>query len=328
MKEADDFKMDELLAAYLLGEATTEERTRVEQWLEESPDNRKRFDDFEHVWVESKAAALGLNLDADAALQRFHKGLPAARPQTKVFSFNSWMKAAAILLLVAGGSWVAYNYTSKPHLTEEAVAVSPATGIPVRQSATPSNNVAETTALPDAQQQTGNAEASVVSHVKNPLLLIDATVTGAMPAKYVASHPSLADNCKAENYVCNNTPCPLEVCILQKSDCNSDKPYTVSNCSVITPDEESGTLFYKDGERVAKQNCNMEVAEIRIKRISTGETIVLNENSHLSAQDAFEYITGQRKGEIVAGSFKEDCNSVAANYNLRISNQHGNLLFH
>lgn len=132
-------------------------------------------------------------------------------------------------------------------------------------------------------------------------------------------------NKNANGSVCNVTPCPIEICIVQSLKCKSVTASEVSTCSTIEPDQ-SGELVYKAFDR-KNANCNFSIKEIRIKRVSTGETIILTEHSNpVTAQDLFDYMTGQKKGDIVAGIFHTDCNNRSYENRLRVDNKFGDLI--
>ncbi len=324
MKGVNEFFMDELLAAYLAGQATVEEQRIVEDWIDASPANRKQFDDFKLIWNESKALVADLPVDADAAWMRF-QGL-VGKGSTKSIAFRpsyNWLKVAAVLLLLAGGALLTYRMSinkTVPMVAE--IAPVPAA---VRQVPPTINKALK---IEEKQEVIGSAaSAQAVTPVSPEPPVKEPAEYAPVIAKKIKKDPIPADDCKSKNFVCNSTPCPIEVCIVQKSNCSNDVPYSVYNCSVIRPDE-SGKLCYKAMDDKLYENCSLTVQEIRIKRLSTGETIVLNDRSRpVSAQDAFEYITGEKKGDIVAGVFHSDCNNVSKDYSLRIDNQYGNLLF-
>lgn len=109
---------DDLLVKYLLGEANTEEQTLVGNWINTNSDNKKYFDDFSLIWVESKKLAAQSTIDENEAWKRFKQRIdndgsgtatiiPLSRP-----SF-SWARAASLLLLVAVGGLLAYLFINR-----------------------------------------------------------------------------------------------------------------------------------------------------------------------------------------------------------------------
>jgi hypothetical protein len=147
------------------------------------------------------------------------------------------------------------------------------------------------------------------------------------PKKFLKSNYQVTFNSykRTKDFICNATPCPLEICIIQNIKCSDGGYTTESTCSMLEPDE-SGQLRYKAMDRITR-NCEATIQEIRIRQVNTGETIVLNDDSKTTAQDFFKYITGQKKGDILAGMFHTNCNNEADDCGLSIDN-HGQLIMH
>lgn len=104
--------MDELLAKYLLGEATNDEMQAIDEWVKTSEDNLKYFTHFKLIWETSELLKIESNLDADESWAEFkqlaNKNQPSAgiRPLRRPVS---WMKMAAIWLLVLGIAGILYT---------------------------------------------------------------------------------------------------------------------------------------------------------------------------------------------------------------------------
>jgi transmembrane sensor len=99
--------MDELIAKYLLGEATAAEVAEVERWVAENEANRKQFEHFRFLWDESRKLAAVSNADETLAWQRFKQKLevPAQQPGIVIslLKKNQWLKiAAAVAILLTG----------------------------------------------------------------------------------------------------------------------------------------------------------------------------------------------------------------------------------
>ncbi|TXI32009.1 MAG: hypothetical protein E6Q58_04525, partial [Niabella sp.] len=63
--------MDELIAKYLLAEGSEEENFQVEQWLKESQQNQKYFDQIQYIWNQSKQAEGRQIIDTNTAWEKF-----------------------------------------------------------------------------------------------------------------------------------------------------------------------------------------------------------------------------------------------------------------
>lgn len=128
-----------------------------------------------------------------------------------------------------------------------------------------------------------------------------------------------------KEFVCNSTPCPLEICIIQTIRCKDKPPAAVATCNTLEPDQ-ARQLHYKAPE-AGGTLCNVTVDEIRIRRVTTGETIVLNANSRPStAQELFDCITGAEKCNMLAGIFESDCDNEQRSHSLKIDNSMGSLI--
>ena len=116
-----------------------------------------------------------------------------------------------------------------------------------------------------------------------------------------------------------------EICIIQSVKCKkNDQPTAVSTCSVLEPDQ-SGQLRYKAFDKIAK-HCKATIEEITITKITTGETIVLNDHSTpTTAQNFFNHITGKKKGDVFAGMFHCDGNERIDDCGLTFNSSFGNL---
>lgn len=98
------YEIDELIAKVLADEATHDEQKAVETWLDESPANRKYFEDIKRIWSESSDAIESLAVDTDAAWQRVQQRIhePPKRLTVKWLSIANVMKIAAAVLILFG----------------------------------------------------------------------------------------------------------------------------------------------------------------------------------------------------------------------------------
>lgn len=100
---------DDILIKYLVGEATEEEKALVEAWIAASEENKKRYRDFQLLWVTSEKLALRSEVDENLAWSRFQQRLDEAKPSVKTKkSYWSWSKIAAGIILVSLGAWAAF----------------------------------------------------------------------------------------------------------------------------------------------------------------------------------------------------------------------------
>jgi ferric-dicitrate binding protein FerR (iron transport regulator) len=122
---------DDLLVKYLLGEASAEERQMVEEWMAADPANKKQYEDFKTIWDESKMLAAVSTVDEDAAWARFKKRVEGGREKVKGKGKKegvvrrmrpvSWLKLAALFILVAGAGLLGYQMFKESKIVELAV---------------------------------------------------------------------------------------------------------------------------------------------------------------------------------------------------------------
>ena len=223
-----------------------------------------------------------------------------------------WSYAAAIVLLLVGG------ICFMKHV--------PGTG---DKQETASHNGEYRTLVPEPDKnETNNPTTNDIVNGTPAVAVSDKQLPpikgdGSRALKKGYDH-SMVINYTAKDYICNNTPCPLQICISQMVQCPNVQPKPVSTCSTLEPDQ-SGQLHYRAHDSIAK-TCSLTVKEIEITSIATGETILLNENSSTTAQDVFNYITGKKKGDVLAGMFTSDCNHQKKKHGVRLNNKYGDLI--
>ncbi|MCD6013650.1 MAG: hypothetical protein K0Q79_3512 [Flavipsychrobacter sp.] len=319
---------EELLVKYLLDEASEAEQAQVQNWIGQSEENRKEYYRFKTIWEESRFVAASSTVDENAAWDKFKMRTRQQPVKTVALPGRyAWVKVAAALIILIGGSLLAYNnYFNDDNSTQITAANTNSNPVNVRLPHTDGgagNNIVQTqTVEDDALQQETTPVVTNMPASEKPVAEAKPTPTRFMEVTYQpplgkgTSHPS-------RKSICNATPCPLEICIIQKVKCPGDnEPAAISTCSVLEPDE-SGQLHYKSFEHITN-NCNNDIEEIRIRRVSTGETIVLNAHSRpATAKDFFSYINGEKKGDILAGMFHKDCNNRADDCGLIFNNDYG-----
>ena len=326
MKNEQNNIPDELLVKYLLGEASESEMQQVQLWIDSSINNKKYYSELEQAWHKSKGVAVKSEINADEAWERFK-----LRTQTRVISLTSnrrynWLKIAALMLLFIGSGATLFLIHQNSSITEKIAAI-PA---PILKTVTLDNNKEVVKNEPVSTDNSNNKKQITEenSNAKKQIAKAEKPNKRMKINEYkksVASNIRKVENAsnKTKGIICNGTPCPIEICITQTIKCNG-QPSTISTCSTLEPDQ-SGKLHYKTHDKIGK-HCTMSIDEITIKTISTGETIVLNANSKPStAQDFFKYITGQKKGGILAGVFHDNCNDDQ-DCGLRFDNNFGDLI--
>lgn len=326
MKKNQSSITDELLVKYLLNEAISDtEIAQVQQWLNESADNKKQFYELKLIWNQSKHTAVKSIVNTQDAWARFKLRIDnaASRPKTIPIPVNNykWLKIAAVLLLLAGGSWLAWQQNA----TRETRQLSAVQKVPVDHKKSTPLSLPENVPPPVVAV---NAKVATTA-VKQTAAIIKekrqhkAIAANKMPVNHTTTQ---TEHVGAKKYICNGTPCPLEICITQTVKCQNGQPAAYSTCSTLEPDQ-SGQISLKKFDNMAK-NCSVNVQEIKITRLTTGESIILNDNSSpATAQDLYNYITGQKKGDILAGIFHSDCDNELNDHILRFdNNNYGHLI--
>ncbi len=309
---------EDLLVKYLLNETSEAEQKQVSQWIDASDANKTRFDHLRLVWEESgKIAATG-TIDTDEAWARFKQRTNQPRRTLPAPVVYRWAKIAAAVLLLAGGSLVAWFIANREEPKVQVVQqTQPA---PANQQLstkdTPKLEQVAVTPVVVSQEKTANINNATRTQIVTHRAMAFNTKNKFLKHNYT---PGIFRYDRTKDFICNNTPCPIEICIKQTVKCPNGTTEDISTCSVLEPDE-SGQLRYKAFDRL-KHSCSTTVEEITIKRVSTGETIVLNADSKpATAQEFFSYITGQKKGDITAGIFHTDCNNNKDDCGLTFNN--------
>ena len=312
---------DELLADYLLGETSVAQTLLVENWVKASASNHAYFQQFRQAWQVSKDV-LSTQVNEGEAWTRLQQRLASGSSRKVVplsISVSRVLRIAAILLLCLGVGAVIYtmNSNSPVQPVAEVKAPTPTPAVPVTVEPT---KVQPITTVPPIAKEEPPKEPKKIKQKAQP-------VENSTPPANKYDLARLADDCKTKGEICNGTPCPLEICIIQKDHCDKGHAYPISNCSILEPDR-SGQLCYKGwDEQKHDHDCKLQVEEIRITRLSTGETIVLDAHSDVTAQEFFSYITGQKQGEVTAGVFTTDCNNRLTEDGLSMDNSFGSLHF-
>lgn len=110
---------DDLLVKYLLEEATPDEQQKVLQWAAADAANQKHLGQLRYIWLESKKLETISTIDENVAWQKFKQKINTQHTPIKTISLHkqtNWMRVAAILIMMVGGSYMAYNYLYSGHM--------------------------------------------------------------------------------------------------------------------------------------------------------------------------------------------------------------------
>lgn len=129
----------------------------------------------------------------------------------------------------------------------------------------------------------------------------------------------------ATGKVRNSTPCPIVLCVSQTIKCPNKVHKDLSASSTLEPDQTAELKFNENPPIAA--NCSLSVKEIEIRSLATGEVILLTSASSPSTvEEVYSYLTGEKKGAVLAGAFDHDCNKRKNRQDLRLSNTDGHLV--
>ena len=102
--------IDDLIAGYLLGEATPDQIEQVERWRAESDGNRKYFDQVRLILDTAASSRGSAQFDTDRAWQNVlsklaNKDRREARTVSLARDYKLWMRIAAGILIVLAAIW-------------------------------------------------------------------------------------------------------------------------------------------------------------------------------------------------------------------------------
>lgn len=107
---------DDILALYLLGEATEPQRTMVENWLAESEDNQKHLDQLEWVWQESENTYPKQKVDSKASWEKLNTRIEEFEnvETSKSTNWKVYISRIAAILFLSISMYQVFDYLNKP----------------------------------------------------------------------------------------------------------------------------------------------------------------------------------------------------------------------
>ena len=97
--------MDDLLVKYLAEEATPPEEELVDRWIASSEANRRYFQHFQQIWLQSRQLAFDTPTDEIKAWQKFQHRVRKEEQLKKKRPAFGWWSIAASIIIVAGAAW-------------------------------------------------------------------------------------------------------------------------------------------------------------------------------------------------------------------------------
>lgn len=107
--------IDNLIARYLAGEASTQEAAELLQWMDQSPENKKYFEGIRFVHEKSVASYPYTRVNTENAWNKLSGRIHAAeKPEAKSVPLfrRHWLQIAASVLILLGISALLYRYIS------------------------------------------------------------------------------------------------------------------------------------------------------------------------------------------------------------------------
>lgn len=135
----DQKRQEELVAKYLSGNISLQERGALLSWAEESEDNKQFFDEMIQLWASVEEEEVGFDVNMDSAWQKIaNKTVPVQQNEIEETSFSQKAKirpifrrnmflriAAAVLFLIVA----TYLWPSQPELISLRTAANESTQI-------------------------------------------------------------------------------------------------------------------------------------------------------------------------------------------------------
>ncbi len=119
----NDYKIEELIAQYFVEGLKGEDLIWLNQWLEESEENKKHFNHLQEIWISTLSQDNHLSFDKEKAYSRFRLRINAVETESKsnkkVPVYVRMQRIAAIILLSALcggiGYWISSNASDKQY---------------------------------------------------------------------------------------------------------------------------------------------------------------------------------------------------------------------
>lgn len=109
----------ELLARYLSGEVSGEERDHVDVWIRRSEENAAFFASVKTLWEEATPDHFdedvpAFTVDTDAAWSKVQKRITPEVSEPRVIRFRPWLRIAAVLVSLLMVTFIVYRFGMEP----------------------------------------------------------------------------------------------------------------------------------------------------------------------------------------------------------------------
>jgi ferric-dicitrate binding protein FerR (iron transport regulator) len=136
--------IEDLIAKTLSGEASASELDELNAWLGASLENRKHFEQAQKLIGAAESLPSELPVNTDAAWDKVRAQLHANRDAGKIRNRHprpqawSWLRVAAMIVLLAGSGYGIYHLLNRETIQEEFIA---STDVPVTRTLPDSTEV-------------------------------------------------------------------------------------------------------------------------------------------------------------------------------------------
>lgn len=110
---------DDLLAKYLLGEATMAESEQVESWAKSNPDHLKQLEDFKTILDKSRLE-IDHDFDEQEALNKLNLRIENANKPNH-FNYKLILKQVAVFAIIFSVGWLLYQNTIGSNVTVNTI---------------------------------------------------------------------------------------------------------------------------------------------------------------------------------------------------------------
>lgn len=97
--------IEDIIAKFLAGEATLEEKQLLEEWKSLNSSNSREFDQMSMLFTESASLRKDVNVNADLAWSKvksgIHQSKPVVIPMQSGLNRTVWLRIAAVFVLIA-----------------------------------------------------------------------------------------------------------------------------------------------------------------------------------------------------------------------------------
>ncbi len=119
----ENYDIDDLIGRVLAGEATLEDRRKLDAWLAIDQSNRNYFSQLETIFERAAARTVQVDFDTDAAWKKVRTQLRSdsnvralVTPGSPV-SYGAFMRMAASIALIIGIGYFTYQWANQPAQT-------------------------------------------------------------------------------------------------------------------------------------------------------------------------------------------------------------------